>query len=494
MPMPMPMLRPGPGPGRHMSALAMPQPVAPASQGAAGAELRGFLEAVPVALLLLDPATLAAEAGNGEAAALLHCGPDGLGMAWQAALEAMPEGTGLARALLAAAGAEPFEARLWLARGAVRDVLVRPRLTVLEGRAWLAVTLQDITRRRRAEQAQAEAEGQARRRLAELETLYRTAPLGLGQLDDRLRYVRVNEALAGMNGIAAEDHLGRSAASVVPDLQARIEPLLRRVLATGERVSGVALSGQTAAAPGLTRDWVAQFYPVHDPETRQVAGVGIVVEETTGRQRAERAQTLLLRELDHRVKNLFAVIAGLVSFSARGAASPQEMRATLLGRIDALARAHDLVKLAIGGGVAEAPAPGQHTTLQALAEALLAPFRTPAEPGRLRLEGEPVTVGALAAPPLALVLHELATNAARHGALSCPGGTLAVQWQHPGADGTLRLRWDEQVLAMPAVANPGFGQRLVTQCAAQLGGQASFEWRDSGLLVELVLPLARLQG
>jgi hypothetical protein len=87
------------------------------------------------------------------------------------------------------------------------------------------------------------------------------------------------------------------------------------------------------------------------------------------RRRAEQAQALLLRELDHRVKNLFAVIAGLVTFSARGADTPQDMRATLLGRIDALARAHDLVKLAIGGGFAAAEGAAHHTTLRALAEA-----------------------------------------------------------------------------------------------------------------------------
>ncbi len=457
-----------------------------------GSEVLGFLEAMPVALVLLDPATLAAEAGNAEAATLLDCDAGGLRAIWQRALAAAPA---LAAELMAAAehGADPFEARLHLVGEAWRDVLVRARLAVLQGQPWLAVTLQDITRRRRAEAAQAEAERQSQRRLAELETLYRTAPLGLGQLDAELRYVRVNEALASMNGVPAEAHLGRPTWQVVPDLRERIEPLLLQVLATGEPITGVALSGQTAAAPGMTRDWVAQYYPVRDPATQAVASIGIMVEEVTGRLRAQRAQTLLVRELDHRVKNLFAVIAGLVTFSARGAATPQEMKATLLGRIDALARAHDLVKLAIGGGLAETPAT-HRTTLQALAEALLAPFRTPAEPERLRLQGEPVMVGALAAPPLALMLHELATNAARHGALAWPGGSLSVAWQPPDQDGTLRLLWEERSGSQPGQPSQGFGQRLVTQCAAQLGGHASFDWREQGVLVELALPLARVQG
>ncbi len=211
---------------------------------------------------------------------------------------------------------------------------------------------------------------------------------------------------------------------------------------------------------------------------------------------AEQAQVLLRRELDHRVKNLFAVIAGLVTFTARGTPSPQEMRNTLLGRIDALARAHDLVKLAIGGGPPAEAATRHHTSLAALAEALLSPFRTTAEPLRLRLHGEDLGIGALSAPPLALILHELATNAARHGALAHAGGALSLRWQQQPQAGLLNLTWEEHVgpgAAAPVVAaSPGIGQRLVAQSSQQLGGSAGFKWRPEGLLVELALPLARL--
>ena len=82
----------------------------------------------------------------------------------------------------------------------------------------------------------------------------------------------------------------------------------------------------------MQRDWVEQFYPVRDPATQEVIGVGMVCEEVTERKRAERTRELLLRELDHRVKNLFAIVSGLVSFSARGATTPREMRDALLGR------------------------------------------------------------------------------------------------------------------------------------------------------------------
>jgi two-component sensor histidine kinase len=189
------------------------------------------------------------------------------------------------------------------------------------------------------------------------------------------------------------------------------------------------------------------------------------------------------------------VIAGLVTFTARGVHSPQEMRATLLGRIDALARAHDLVKMAIGGGFADAESTPRHTTLRVLAEALLSPFRTVAD--RLRIEGEDVDVGALSAAPLALVLHELATNAARYGALTRPSGNLTLRWTR--ADGQLQLFWDEHLgqVEAPMATQPsgqGIGQRLVTQSVLQLGGRAAFNWRPEGLLVEVSLPLARLEN
>jgi two-component sensor histidine kinase len=266
---------------------------------------------------------------------------------------------------------------------------------------------------------------------------------------------------------------------------------------TGEPVTEVELSGETPKAPGVRRDWIEQFYPVRDPEAGEVIGVGLVCEEVTERRRAERARELLLRELDHRVKNLFAVISGLVAFTARDAGTPQEMRARLLGRIGALARGHDLVRPALTGGAVDQAGP----MLVQLLEALLEPFRSAhGQPERLCLAGPPVPLGRTGGPPLALILHELATNAARHGALSGCGGQIGVEWrvQPPedaaqGAGPHLLLRWQER--GGPAGGAPrsaGFGHRLVVQSCAQLGGTARFDWAAEGLTVELRLPLERL--
>lgn len=379
-------------------------------------------------------------------------------------------------------------------------ILARGRTTErgADGRSVVVIgTHLDITARHAAEEARAASEREARRRLAELETIYRTAPLGLGQLDREFRFVRVNEALAEMNGWPVEAHIGRSVWELLPAFRAAAEPLLRRVMETGEPVTDVELSGETPKAAGVQRDWVEQFYPVRDPVTAEVVGVGLVCEEVTERKRAERARELLLRELDHRVKNLFAVIAGLVTFTARDAGTPQEMRARLLGRIGALAHGHDVVRPALAGGPVDQAGP----MLVQLLEALLEPFRSAhGQPERLCLAGPPVSLGRTGGPPLALILHELATNAARHGALSRCGGRIGVEWsvQQP-QDGTgetgphLLLRWQEQ--GGPAAGTPGsagFGHRLVVQSCAQLGGTARFDWAPEGLTVELRLPLERL--
>ncbi len=388
--------------------------------------------------------------------------------------------------VLAKGYSTPYEKEYRLPDGRLLPVLVGSAL-LDRAAGEVATFVLDLSALKRAEAALAQSEREARRRLAELEKLYRTAPMGLAQFDRELRVVRINEALARMNGAPVEAHLGRVIWELTPDLRQAAEPLLRQVLDTGEAITDIEFSGETPFAPGVRREWKEQLYPLRDPETREVVGVGVVCEEVTERRVAQRTQELLLRELDHRVKNLFAVISGLISFSARHAACPAAMSKALLGRIQALARAHDLVRPAMGGRGMEAVA----TSLGQVAETVLQPFAA-MEPGRLTLDGPDLRVGPLAAPPLALVLHELATNAAKYGSLARPEGRLLLVWE-AGPEGGILLRWQESdgaPVTMPE--DQGFGHRLVQQCIAQLGGTAHFTWRPEGLMLELRLPEARL--
>jgi PAS domain S-box-containing protein len=132
---------------------------------------------------------------------------------------------------------------------------------------------------------------EARRTSALLDSLYGSAPIGLGFWDRDLRYVRVNEALARINNRPADDHPGRTLAEVIPHLAHVLEPIARRVLETREAVIALEMTGGTPDAPDAARHWLASYYPVLAPDGEPL-GVGAIVEEITLRRRAEQRAAL----------------------------------------------------------------------------------------------------------------------------------------------------------------------------------------------------------
>jgi two-component sensor histidine kinase len=185
-------------------------------------------------------------------------------------------------------------------------------------------------------------------------------------------------------------------------------------------------------------------------------------------------QALLVREVDHRAKNALAVVQAVVRLTP--AEDPGAFQRAVQARVNALARTHTM--LARGGWTA--------TDLRALLEAELAPHRD-----AVVLDGPAVPVPATAAQPIALVAHELATNAVKHGALSQPGGRVAVSWRV--ADGALGLRWEES--GGPEVAGPparrGFGSRMIeANIRGQLGGTVSAAW-EPAVAYEMSVPVGR---
>jgi len=214
------------------------------------------------------------------------------------------------------------------------------------------------------------------------------------------------------------------------------------------------------------------------------------VVDVTERKQSEEHQKLLLREMNHRVKNLFALTSGVVSLSARSGGTAQQMANSIRERLGALARAHDLIRPGMAGHSDE------QTTLAALMRAILSPYVDPDatdESLRATISGPDVLIKGNAVTSLALVLHELATNAAKYGALSLPGGSIEVDWHL--ADGQLLLTWQER--DGPALDGPpaseGFGSLLTRRAIGeQLGGQFSHDWRRKGLIIKLTVPLNRL--
>lgn len=232
--------------------------------------------------------------------------------------------------------------------------------------------------------------------------------------------------------------------------------------------------------------------PRHDVEGAFLGLIGSVVDITERRQMEEQ-QVLLAREVEHRAKNALSVV--LAALRLTRAETLPDYRAALEGRIATLARAQAL----LGGERWQGGA-----DLATLIESEMAAFLASGEaaPGlRAHLDGPPVALPPRVTQPLAMALHELATNAVKHGALSVPCGEVSVTWRVEPAveDGgqVLRLRWAEA--GGPPVRQPperrGFGTRVLDGTVrAQLGGQVAMDWRETGLVCDLVVPLGPAPG
>lgn len=211
--------------------------------------------------------------------------------------------------------------------------------------------------------------------------------------------------------------------------------------------------------------------------------------DVTGRKQAEEGHELLAGEMSHRVKNLLAIATGLTSISSRSSSSIEEMARDLTARLTALDRAHDLVRPLPNGQ-------GEAALLGDLLAILLAPYDDMgAFKGRIRVAVERVGVGENFATALSLVVHELATNSMKYGALSAPVGTLDVSGTFD--DNHMIVTWTEH--GGPKVSEPngagGFGSKLVERSVRdQLGGVIEYDWAESGLVVTLRMDRTRLQS
>ncbi|MCU0526133.1 MAG: PAS domain-containing protein [Elainella sp. Prado103] len=150
----------------------------------------------------------------------------------------------------------------------------------------------DITARKQAEADLHCSQAIAKQQLAEIEAIYTTAPIGLCFLDPELRFVRVNQHLAEINGLAAAGHLGKKITDLFPDLADAQMPYFEEVLQSGLPIHNVELQGKTPAQPGRLRTWLVNYYPLKDA-SEQVLGINITVKEITERKRDEQLQQFL---------------------------------------------------------------------------------------------------------------------------------------------------------------------------------------------------------
>jgi two-component sensor histidine kinase len=210
--------------------------------------------------------------------------------------------------------------------------------------------------------------------------------------------------------------------------------------------------------------------------------------DVTQRKQAEEANELLAGEMSHRVKNLLHVATALTQITGRSAATKEDMARDLTERLMALGRAQELVR----------PMPGRKTEAALLGDlisVLLAPYDEKEASVRIRVSVPKMNVGETSSTALALVIHELATNSAKYGALSQPSGTLDVSC-NAHDDNDLVVMWTERggpPVVAPAGALGGFGSRLMHRSmSAQLGGDIAFDWSLEGVVVALRISKARL--
>lgn len=359
-------------------------------------------------------------------------------------------------------------------RGEPRDIEFRSglsgRLIALKAfpiDGGCGVTFRDATDQRRLE-----AEVVAR--AAELQTIYESAPVGLALLDHELRYIRVNAALAAINGLPAEAHVGRLISEVVPSVADQVCRPFQNVVRTGVAVLDLEVTGDTPAQPGLRRTWTENIAPVRHPDG-QVRAILVSVLEITARKQAEARAKLLLHELNHRVKNTLATVQSIAAQTMRGRTDLGEFKQAFEARLIAMSSTHDLLTAENWEGA----------ELRELVEREVSPFGE----GRVQITGAPVRLNAGATLALGMVFHELATNAVKYGALSSPEGSTSVEWKV--SEGKLRLVWKES--GGPTVHEPerrGFGSRLIERSAeGDLGGSAILHFAPAGLTCFLNLPL-----
>ncbi|WP_207537417.1 PAS domain-containing protein [Sabulicella rubraurantiaca] len=314
-------------------------------------------------------------------------------------------------------------------------------------------------------EAQAQAEAAARR----LRATYESAPAGLALLNRDLRFIAANRRLAALDGKDPGEYVGHTPEELGLALAPQIMPLLRSVVESGEAHEEVEVTLDTERG---RRFLLCGFRPVYDTSPA-AAAVTAAVLDITARKRAEEVERLLLREVDHRAKNALAVVRSLARLSlAERHGSAEAVVEALEGRISAMARVHTVLARERWAGA----------ELGELVRSELEPYGDAA-----LAEGPPIRLSSDAAQPLTMVLHEMATNAAKYGALSVETGQVLVRWRR-GADRGVILTWEER--AGPELSgtppSPGFGSRLIeANVNGPLDGEADFRWEKEGLRATL---------
>jgi len=325
------------------------------------------------------------------------------------------------------------------------------------------------------------ASADARARAEEIEDLYNVSPGAMGVVDQNFRYLRANPRLAEINGVAPEGHIGRTMSEVVPEIAEAKIAAVREVLETGEPVLGRIIRGTTDAEPETPRVWQIDFYPLIGSPTdeEEIRAVGFNVVDITELLALQADLRRIMRELQHRVKNMLSNVIALVNRARREKGEPRVILDTLSQRIRALANTHNLLT-------------AENWSSTNLRDILSLELFDVYGVDRIETRGPEVRLNARATLAIGMAIHELATNASKYGAFSVPEGKVNLRWSRvdEGDGESFVLRWEET--GGPPVEAPGgggFGTTLIqSMLEGTLGGQIGTDWNRDGLRLVITLP------
>ena len=272
-------------------------------------------------------------------------------------------------------------------------------------------------------------------------------------------------------GYSAREAIGQPITLVIPEERHNEEREILTRIRRGERIDHFETVRQRKDGGPITVSLTVS--PVKDASGK-IVGASKIARDITDQKRNREQINVLAREAEHRSKNILSNVQAIVNLSQSD--TSEGLKRAISGRIQAMSNVHSLFVQArwIGAEVS------------AIAKQELAPYLDEHEE-RVRMEGLETVLEPTAAQAVAVVLHELATNASKYGALSDAKGQIRLTWSR-SEDEQLALRWTE--LGGPRVNEPerkGFGSRLIEGTISQLGGKARFDWRSEGLVCEIAV-------
>ena len=285
-----------------------------------------------------------------------------------------------------------------------------------------------------------------------------------------------NQGAERIFGYTAEEVVGKPITILIPPDRHDEEPAILERIRRGERVEH--FETVRMRKHGSRVDISLTISPVKNAEGK-IIGASKIARDITERKRSEAQIAILAREAEHRAKNVLATVQATVHLTQSD--TPEGLKQAIEGRIQALANVHRLFVESRWEGA----------DLHGLAQEELAAY-SPGRETRVQIDGPSVLLEPNAAQAIAVILHELATNAAKYGALSVPNGHVRIEWSHE-QNGQLVLRWTEK--GGPPVEPPtrrGFGARVMENMVrGQFKGELKFDWHPQGLACEIVLPSVR---